>query len=345
MPIWHRNAPRLGLIRALFLVATSHSSPIELEPSRYSGLHNHCRMLAFCGIPRVKQTGNRLAIFSEIPSGSVSPPSIPNLLRRAQKLRDSMFGDEMVPPFDSPCLTYPSSVYNMKIDDGILNGKTTVQRGFCNWLIPQRIMIGQYPGTTPEKNGPSSKECQMHIRNMVVDVRISLFCCLQTEVPPQEDETGWKDGGVYLQPESARREFPRPFTRYGPPAQSFTDSQLAFFHAPIEDLNVPTCNNTLLSLLSRLLEHFESEDNRTIYLHCWGGRGRAGLIGSCLASLLFPELSSEEVLDWVQRAYDTRPGAQSMPKGLQRSPQTEQQRRFVREFVNLVRKESAGSAK
>merc|ERR1739845_183187 len=108
--------------------------------------------------------------------------------------------------------------------------------------------------------------------------------------------------------------------RYGPLAQSFADSQLSFLHYPIQDLNVPTCNDSLLSLMSRLLEHFESEDHRAVYLHCWGGRGRTGLVGACFASLLFPELSSEEVLEWVQRAYDTRAGAQSMHEGLKRSP-------------------------
>ncbi len=101
----------------------------------------------------------------------------------------------------------------------------------------------------------------------------------------------------------------------------------------------------MLSLLSKLIEHLEEKDNPTIYLHCWGGRGRAGLIGSCLASLLFPENSSREILNWVQRGYDTRLGAESMREGLKRSPQTEQQRLFVREFVDLVHAERDGKLK
>ena len=40
-----------------------------------------------------------------------------------------------------------------------------------------------------------------------------------------------------------------------------------------------------------------------LYLHCWGGRGRAGLVGACLLSLLRPELDGAAVLDTVQRAY------------------------------------------
>jgi len=275
-----------------------------------------------------------------------SSTTICTLLQRSRRIREKLYGDGSLPPFllDSSLLGYPASAYNMDNNKILRNrgSKKSAQRGFCNWLIPQTIMIGQYPGMNPEFNGPSSKECQLHLQNMVQDAKISLFCCLQTEVPSQDDDIGWKSGEVYLESEYARREFPRPFTRYGPLAQSLTESQLTFLHNPIEDLNVPTCNDALLTLLSQLLGHLECEENRTIYLHCWGGRGRAGLIGSCLASLLFPELSSKEILDWVQGGYDTRSGAESMGEGLKRSPQTEQQRWFVREFVNSVHAERDG---
>ena len=115
---------------------------------------------------------------------------------------------------------------------------------------------------------------------------------------------------------------------------------MIFGHSPIEDLNVPSDDGALLSVLSSLLEHLEAKPSNTIYIHCWGGRGRAGLVGSCLASLLYPEISPAEILDWVQRGYDTRAGANSMKDGLKRSPQTEQQRRFVQEFVRSVQEES-----
>eukprot|EP00985_Skeletonema_marinoi_P031581 scaffold37731_cov140-Skeletonema_marinoi.AAC.2 len=277
-----------------------------------------------------------------------SSPTMDNLLQRAQTIRREMYA-EASPSFifDHDQLSYPQSSYEMKLDEGILkrrNSKSSsVKRGFCNWLIPQRIMIGQYPGMTPEANGPTSKESQMHIQNMVQDAKINQFCCLQTEVPSQDDNVEWEalGGEVYLDPMS-RREFPRPFTRYGPLAQSFSDSSVGFLHSPIEDLGTPSCNDNLLGLLSALLHHLESDANNSLYLHCWGGRGRAGLIGACTTSLLFPELTSKEILAWVQGGYDTRAGAQAMHRGLRRSPQTEQQREFVREFVTIV-KDAKGS--
>ena len=277
-------------------------------------------------------------------------PYTHTLLQRAQKVRQRRIDDTI--SYDSSQLSYPSSAYNMKVMKGsnsnmnILSRSKkdkTVQRGFCNWLIPQTIMIGQYPGVTPESYGPTLKESNLHIQNMITDANISLFCCLQTEVPAQDDNNAWNNNGgeIYLEPEYLRREeFPRPFTRYAPIAESFASEnqqQLTFIHNPIEDLDVPTCNDGLLSLLSQLLHHLEVDG--IIYLHCWGGRGRAGLVGACLASLIFPELSSKEILDWVQRGYDTRMGAECMSNGLKRSPQTQQQRQFVTEFVDNVHSE------
>ena len=72
-------------------------------------------------------------------------------------------------------------------------------------------------------------------------------------------------------------------------------------------------------------------------MHCWGGRGRAGLVGACLLALLHPGLDAAAVLDAVQRAYDSRSGAGAMPSALKRSPQTERQRALVRSFVSSVR--------
>ena len=231
---------------------------------------------------------------------------------------------------------------NMDITDSksiLRRNKKTVERGFCNWIIPHALIQGQYPGMTPESYGPSSKECQVHIQNMIQQAKVTCFCCLQTEVPSQDDDIGWKHGEVYLEPEYVRRQFPRPFTRYGTFAQSqsLTATQITFIHQPIEDLDVPN-NDSLLSLLTRLLQHLE-DDNSTIYLHCWGGRGRAGIIGSCLTILLFPELSSCDILNWIQKGYESRAGAESMSEGLKRSPQTAQQRQFVKDFVDIVHKE------
>lgn len=104
-------------------------------------------------------------------------------------------------------------------------------------------------------------------------------------------------------------------------------------------------------------------------MHCWGGRGRAGLVGACLLAALYG-LGAEEALERVQRSFDTRkdgeranswacgvprscldcghalllgcmahslmpapPGAAS---GGRRSPETDEQHAFVRSFIEQL---------
>ena len=126
---------------------------------------------------------------------------------------------------------------------------------------------------------------------------------------------------------------------------SSSSSSPSFLHMPIIDLSTPNSSSlyqTLSTLLQTLEDHHQLNSNsnsnndhhhNAIYIHCWGGRGRAGLIGSCLLSILFPELSAEYILDWIQRGYNTRLGSEYMPVGLRKSPQTYTQREFVCNFV------------
>ena len=62
-----------------------------------------------------------------------------------------------------------------------------------------------------------------------------------------------------------------------------------------------------------------------LYLHCWGGRGRAGMVAAATLARLYG-LSAEEALERVDRALKTRE-----PQG--RAPQTDEQVEFVRQFV------------
>mmetsp|Transcript_33215 Transcript_33215/g.49504 ORF Transcript_33215/g.49504 Transcript_33215/m.49504 type:complete len:286 (-) Transcript_33215:153-1010(-) len=228
------------------------------------------------------------------------------------------------PSPDAVSLAYPSA-YSKPDGSGY--------RGFCNWLIPRHVMVGQYPGQNPEVNGPNVQEVQSHIQCIVQDAGVDLFCCLQSEVPAQDDFTTWKKaGGETFLPFYLRGEFPNAFTHYAPYVLSASQSRNdpIFLHSPIEDLNVPN-SEPLLLLLSQLLEALES--GCTLYLHCWGGRGRAGLVGACLVSLIWPEMNSSSVLDLVQTGYESRAGADAMAPALSRSPQTESQREFVRKFV------------
>ena len=148
-------------------------------------------------------------------------------------------------------------------------------------------------------------------------------------------------GKIFL-PDYMRDDFPWPFVHYAPLVRQAMAAVAAnketvlkeptFLNYPIPDLSVPSAQ-PLQDLLLQLLQALEEDQHHVIYLHCWGGRGRAGLVGACLVSLLYPELDAETVLDWIQRGYDSRAGADQMPRALQKSPQTDKQRQFVAQFV------------
>ena len=80
--------------------------------------------------------------------------------------------------------------------------------------------------------------------------------------------------------------------------------------------------------LERLLVELEARlaAGEKLYIHCWGGRGRAGTVGSCLLARVYG-LGAEEALERVQRSFDTRRDDN------RRSPETEEQLAFVRRFI------------
>lgn len=80
----------------------------------------------------------------------------------------------------------------------------------------------------------------------------------------------------------------------------------------------------LVNLVSDLTGRLQQ--GHKLYIHCWGGRGRAGTVGAALLAALY-NLDADEALGRVQRAFDTR------QDGQRRSPETPEQHAFVRQFV------------
>ena len=210
-------------------------------------------------------------------------------------------------------------------------------RAWANWLF-DGLMLGQYPHTQPAQPGPDADDTKAHLTRSL-SAGIDCFVCLQAELPPQQDDSSWPEEGMLLPDAESRARWPAPFMRYAPDADAIHGAPLKYLHCPIADLDVPRdglgAGASLLMLLDSILRHYE-DGGTGVYLHCWGGRGRAGLVGACLLALFRPELSADGVLEIVQTAYDSRVGASSMPGALKRSPQTDEQRQFVRKFVARV---------
>ncbi len=95
-------------------------------------------------------------------------------------------------------------------------------------------------------------------------------------------------------------------------------------HRPISDNGKPSAE-LVAALLSDLKSRMEAGEK--VYIHCSGGRGRAGTLGACLLGSLFG-VKAEEALERVQRGFNCRGGDPSLL-----SPESDAQVAFVKQFV------------
>ncbi|GAX75231.1 hypothetical protein CEUSTIGMA_g2676.t1 [Chlamydomonas eustigma] len=100
---------------------------------------------------------------------------------------------------------------------------------------------------------------------------------------------------------------------------------LRFIHAPIVDLGILSTED-LRSLLVQLTDLILMKREK-LYIHCWGGCGRAGMVGTALLVTAY-SVPVEEALERVQRGFYTRNG-----KSHKTCPETAEQFQFLRQFL------------
>ncbi|KAJ9529462.1 hypothetical protein QJQ45_013819 [Haematococcus lacustris] len=230
---------------------------------------------------------------------------------------------------------------------------------FANWLVPGWVLLGRYPYCEPSRC-PSYEKGEQQLEK-IISAGISTFVCLQAEVPPQEAMTlAGKNGflpykataelikAAHSPPPSMEvmmglrnptlNKFLPPKKPHPPsPAQAAAVAagvgaatgpsySLEFLHYPIEDLGVPSIDS-LQPFIEQLVKRIHAGEK--LYVHCWGGRGRAGTVGACLLCAAYG-ISADEALLRVQRAFDTRQDNKEL------SPETAEQREFVKTFAERL---------
>ena len=151
-------------------------------------------------------------------------PSITSLTRRAKALSASWGG---------------VGTSSFAFDSMYAKGKE--QRGWSNWLLSQRLMLGQYPHMQPAVPGPSADDAQIHLQR-VLAAGVDCFACLQAELPPQDSSALWPKAGVQLPSPEDRAKWPNPFVRYAPEADALASEmgrELTYLYCPIDDLSLP----------------------------------------------------------------------------------------------------------
>lgn len=123
------------------------------------------------------------------------------------------------------------------------------------WVIPGRFLAGYYPGDR-------QKEIMTLKLQGLLDRGIR--CVINLMETNERDHDGL------------------PFVDYEPElkkmAKANRDSPMACHRMPIRDLDVPSHE-----FMSQILDRIDASlaEIRSVYVHCWGGRGRTGTVVGC----------------------------------------------------------------
>jgi len=201
-------------------------------------------------------------------------------------------------------------------------------------------MCGHYPGRCPSR--PNPDDVIVDNLSAIRTAGICTFVCLQDELPPQDAD--WPEDGVEKKSERApwaKGNFQN-YKRLMPTLDS--DNEVSYVHYKLPDLSIAKSLNDLDQIVSYLVSRIQSGDK--LYIHCWGGRGRTGLISACVLGALYEDITAQDALDRVQTAYSLREPwlMDADPDGGKKSPETEEQRLQVRDWFCYKREGSMVSA-
>ncbi len=157
------------------------------------------------------------------------------------------------------------------------------------WVIPDQFVAGEYPGSYTEK---------------IARQKISAF--LEAGITDFIDLTESHELVPY-----------EPILKELAPLYELNAN---YTRIPIRDGNVPT-NETMRHILNTIDEAIEN--NRKIYIHCWGGVGRTGITVGCY--LIRHGETPRHALAEVDKLFHSRPHHIYHT----RSPETDEQIQFI----------------
>mmetsp|Transcript_27430 Transcript_27430/g.46688 ORF Transcript_27430/g.46688 Transcript_27430/m.46688 type:complete len:265 (+) Transcript_27430:202-996(+) len=192
----------------------------------------------------------------------------------------------------------------------------------AHWVIPGMLMQGGRPQDADE------------IGNIVKEAKCTTFVCLQAECVPETDSALLDDGGV-----QDWKDDPMDLPTYGEEVRALFQKEKnidgpTFLHYGIRDMSTAKSMEGLTRVVSNLANRIRLGE--TIYLHCWGGKGRAGLVATCLLLELYPEsLDASSALEYIGELCQLRnmDGDEDVHYA---SPETEEQRAQVQEYYRRV---------
>lgn len=153
----------------------------------------------------------------------------------------------------------------------------------CYWVLPGRLLAGEYPRNKDEQSSQEKLDA-------LLDAGVMAFIDL-TEV----------DEGL------------KPYT-------NFIEGKAIHHRFAIPDVSIPASPDLVVTVLDTIDRYIEQ--NRVVYIHCWGGVGRTGVIVGCW--LARHGRGGEVALDRLHKLW------QACPKSMyRRSPETKEQEQYI----------------
>lgn len=182
-----------------------------------------------------------------------------------------------------------------------------------------KVFDGLYAGAFPgEFDTPGSN------RNLIACLNwgITEFVCLQSEYKGETNPSKWHEKNLRPYHLDLQRIIDNRADH--PTLIPSVPADIQFKHFPIADLQ--TISDTQTLLIAKEVAT-DLENGRVIYLHCWGGHGRTGVI-VCLVLHIKFKLTADDAINYCQTCHDKRYWSGNTP-----SPQTLEQRDQVRRII------------
>lgn len=187
-----------------------------------------------------------------------------------------------------------------------------------NWVIKGELLVGAFPGYVNDKENEE-------ILTKILNCGVSTFVSLQKEYDNNNPEENWKNN-IGLRPyfKDAEKMIKE---KHLYPNLNTSVEKLTLFHEPIKDCDTIDDDKTV-NLAKKLVKAIY--DGEVIYLHCWGGHGRTGVI-VCIMFHLMYGLIADEAIYLCQKLHDFR-----VETCFVTSPQTQKQRLQVIRIINAL---------
>jgi len=211
--------------------------------------------------------------------------------------------------------------------------------GDSHWVIPGHLMQGRHPGTS-NNDDDSSSSMAARIDAILKNGKCTTFACLQAEVDPREyvplsnemDLTTLGGSELWKSDSASFASYSEDAVRI---AKEMDTNTPQFVHYGIVDMNTAVSLESLIDVVLHLADRIRNK-HEVIYMHCWGGKGRAGLVSACLLGVLYPEIKdADEALERIQAYCNVRSrGAKGV---FYHSPETDAQKGQVSEFYRRLK--------